>query len=117
MTLPRKVHGKVKVSANMNLHALHGTEYEIELLVSYTVTAGSPATYWQPGECADVEIESIQARNDKVWHPADWLIDMLWEDGEIVGACLNDADERHQDALEQRADAAREERMFREAGL
>ncbi|WP_230280232.1 hypothetical protein [Croceicoccus sp. Ery15] len=117
MSLPRKIHGSVKVPANMNLHALHGEEYEIELLVSYTVTAESPATHWEPGEAASVDIESIQARTDKVWHPADWLIDMLWEDGEIVGACLNDAEERHQDALEQRADAAREERMFRESGL
>jgi len=45
MSLPRKIHGSVKVPANMNLNALHGTEYEIELLVSYTVTAESPATY------------------------------------------------------------------------
>lgn len=87
-------------------------QYEVEARFDYIIHPGSEATRWEPGYAATVELEGCMVKMDGKWHSAHWLIDLVCDDDEVTGACLNDADERYHDNLERQAEARREDRML-----
>ncbi len=92
------------------------SDYEAEIDVEYRIHPGFKGTYYQPPEEASAEIIGVTIiAEDGTKYPAPWLADLLVEDEEILSLCLLDADERHQDALEARAEAKREERWLGDA--
>ena len=90
-------------------------DYEAEIEVSYRIHPGDRGSYYQPPEEATAEIEDITIlASDGTKFPAPWLADLMAEDEEILALCMLDAEERHQDAAECRAEAKREARMLGE---
>ncbi len=89
-----------------------GVEYEFEVEVEYSVSPAFAGTYYQPPEPANAEIADISIVTDGKKHRADWLTDTMCDNDELLALCMQDAAERHQDAMESRAEARREERML-----
>lgn len=88
-------------------------DYEAEIEVDYRIHPGDKGSYYQPPSDATAEIEAVSIiAPDGTKYPAPWLADLLVEDEEILSLCLLEADERHQDALEARAEAKREDRWL-----
>lgn len=88
-------------------------DYSVPVEIEYRYIAGCSATYTKPGEADTVQIEAItviEANGDR--YGADWLIGILEDDAELLGMIGLDWNERREYALEQRADAIREERML-----
>lgn len=89
------------------------SDYEAEIDVEYRIHPGFKGTYYQPPEEASAEIIAVTIiADDGTKYPAPWLADMLCDDEEVLSLCLLDTAERYEDAMEQRAEAKREERML-----
>lgn len=89
------------------------SDYEAEIDVEYRIHPGFKGTYYQPPEEASAEIIAVTIiADDGTKYPAPWLADMLCDDEEVLSLCLEDAAERYEDAMDQRAEAKREERML-----
>ena len=88
-------------------------DYEIEIVVDYSITPGFAGSYHQPPEPASAEILAV-AVIDSLGksHPAPWLCDLLSDDEEMLSLCLVDEAERSEYAAELRAESQREARMF-----
>lgn len=108
-----KIHGVVTLP--IGIETGKRGQHEVEAKFTYVVTAGRSQTYWQPGEAATVELAGCYIVTDEGSIPAHWLADLLCDDDEVVGACLNDAEDRHQSGLEQQAEYRRELRAERGA--
>lgn len=88
-------------------------DYEVEIDVEYRIHPGFKGTYYQPPEEASAEIIAVTIiAEDGTKYPAPWLADMLCDDEEVLSLCLLDEAERYEDAMDQRAEAKREERML-----
>lgn len=88
-------------------------DYEAEIEVSYRIHPGDRGSFYQPPSDATAEIEDVSIiASDGKKYPAPWLADLLVEDEEVLALCMLDAEERHQDAAEYRAEAQREARML-----
>lgn len=89
------------------------SDYEAEIDVEYRIHPGFKGTYYQPLEEASAEIIAVTIiADDGTKYPAPWLADMLCDDEEVLSLCLLDEAERYEDAMDQRAEAKREERML-----
>lgn len=89
------------------------SDYEVEIDVEYRINPGFKGTYYQPPEEASAEIIAVTIiAEDGTKYPAPWLADMLCDDEEVLSLCLLDTAERYEDAMDQRAEAKREERML-----
>lgn len=87
-------------------------DYEVEIEVGYRIHPGDRGSYYQPPEEATAEIEDISILSNGTKFPAPWLAELVAQDEEILALCMLDAEERHQDAAEYRAEAQREARML-----
>lgn len=88
-------------------------DYEIEVVIDYSVSPGFAGSYHQPPEPASAEILAVAVIDSHgKSHPAPWLCDLLADDEEMLSLCLVDDDERAEYAAEQRADAKREAMML-----
>jgi hypothetical protein len=92
-------------------------EYEVPVEVEYTFRAGCSQTYEQPGEADTVtldKIKVIEAGGNRI--VADWLVELLEADDELLALCAQDWLERADYAAEQAADARREESWLNRTG-
>lgn len=105
------------VTLPIGIETAKGCQYEAEVKFNYTVTPRRSHTYWQPGDASTVEIDGAYVITSEGSTPAHWLADLLCDDGEVIGACLNDAEDRHQNNLEQQAEYRRELRDERGASM
>ena len=108
-----KIYGAVTLP--IGIETAKGCQHDADVKFTYSVTPGRAQTYWQPGEAATVELAGAYIVNDAGSTPAHWLAELLCDDDEVLGACLIDAEERHQDGLEQQAEYRRELRECRGA--
>ena len=93
-------------------------EYDLPVDVEYTYHPGRSQTSVDPAEPASCEITGVAVVDAAgTRHPAPWLCDLLSDDEEMLSLCELDADERAMNAADDRADAAREDRALRDAGL
>ncbi len=81
-------------------------EYALE--VTYSVNRFYPATHLQPAEGGDCEIISVLLDGEE------FCLTQAEEDALQI-ACQQDADERHNDAAEYRAEQRRDELMMEKA--
>lgn len=88
----------------------HGVDFEVE----YNATQYRAATYWEPAEGGEVEIESIFISDQDVWEilPEKVVSDIQQQ---LEGGLESDAAEARAQAAEDRAEARYEEMMLREA--
>jgi hypothetical protein len=75
---------------------------ELELTVTYSMTAPVAATYWQPAEGGEIEIESVKC-GDRLIPLTEELLDALYQMA---------ADRAHQDWAEE--DAAEQDWRYQE---
>jgi hypothetical protein len=83
-----------------------------ECRVTYTVGKYYPATYYQPAEGGDVEIEMIEVLAGDTWmmaYDAQW--DAIANDSSHINDLLQMAREDHQDRLMEAGDWRRDTRM------
>lgn len=95
-----------------------GAEFELRMVVNFTVHTGCKQTLTEPGEEPSAEVDQVQffrlVDGKPVAAPSAmpvWMIDALTEGDEFNVWLLSEADEQRQAALADAADAMRDERM------
>ena len=93
--------------------AAGGVDHEVHARVEYETQQGFDATDTDPMEPPQIELTSINVSPDgkKHWEALSWcMVDAFSDDEELQIAIWADVYEWKQEALEMRADAAREAR-------
>lgn len=111
-----KMSGKHRVSDTVLISAW-GTEIELNMVIDFTVYPGCSETLTEPGEPPSAEIEDINffehiaGDKPKRVNIPDWIVERVTGADGFKEWLLNEAWESHQSALEDKADAARDERL------
>lgn len=93
-----------------------GTEIELKLVVSFTVHPGSKETLVDPAEEPSIEVDKFNFFEVKNGKPSPdaatlpvWMINRFTESHSFNEWLMSEAAEQHQSALEDAADARRED--------
>jgi hypothetical protein len=84
-----------------------GEEIEADVLVEYQYYAGYRGDFISPPEPASVEIHAITAADRSIEVP-----ERFYDDEDLLAECFADHFDRIEDALERRAEAARDDRIM-----
>lgn len=90
-----------------------GTEIEIKMVVTFKVHPGSKATMIDPAEEPTVEVDQVRFFDGKDEIKLPWSIeDRFSSRDEFKGWLMGEAAEQHEAALDEAADARREDMML-----
>jgi len=97
----------------LTLDVFNGSITELDLVVIYTATKGTPASYGDPGSPDEIEIIGLRLANEaSALHLPAWLDDLICDDESLKLSLHTDWQEQRQEAAEYAAEARREERML-----
>lgn len=87
-----------------------GTEIEMKMVVTFTVHPGRKATEIDPPEEASVEIDKVRFFDDKDEMTLPWSIEDRFTSADgFKDWLMGEASDQHESALDEKADARREE--------
>jgi hypothetical protein len=115
-----KITGKHRASQDIHISGWEcGSEFELKMVVEFTAHSGSPATLVDPEEFPSVEVDSVRffehlrGQTVKEVIMPDWMVERFTQNAVFEKWLLGEAGEAIQTAIEDKAEADREDAYLR----